>query len=157
MKTSKLIATVIIALPVLALTESVIARAASAYNPPAKPVSEILESKIRQSWKDWQAKDAKAYESILAEGYVAVLPDGRGPRDQVAAISDMQGMTIGNYTISDFKFTPLGEKAELATYKADADVTIGANTGHAGLAVAEVWVKQENNWKLLHYQETEIK
>jgi hypothetical protein len=157
MTTSKLVAIIIVALPVLALTESVIARSASAYNPPAKPVAEILQPKIQKSWKDWQAKDAKAYSDILAEGYVAVLPDGRGPRDQVTAISDMQGMTIGNYTLSDFKFTPLGEKAELATYKADADVTIGANTGHAGLAVAEIWVKQENNWKLLHYQETEVK
>ncbi len=157
MKTSTLVAAVIIALPVLALTESVIARSASAYNPPAKSVEEILQPKIQKEWKDWQAKDAKAYAEILAEGFVAVEPDGRGPRDQVAAISDMQGMTIGNYTLSDFKFTPLGDKAELATYRADADVTIGGSTGRAGLAVAEVWVKQENNWELAHYQETEIK
>jgi hypothetical protein len=50
MTTSKLVAIIIVALPVLALTESVIARSASAYNPPAKPVAEILQPKFQKSW-----------------------------------------------------------------------------------------------------------
>ncbi|HUQ20500.1 MAG TPA: nuclear transport factor 2 family protein [Gemmatimonadaceae bacterium] len=157
MKTSEIIAAVIVALPLLAFTQSAIAKSLPAYNPPEKPVGEMLQPKSEKSWKDWQAKDPKAYADILAEGYTAVLPDGKGPRDEVAALADMQGMTIGKYALSDFKATPLGEKAELVTYRANADVTIGANTGRAGLAVAEVWVKQEGNWKLLHYQETEVK
>ena len=157
MKTSTLIAVVVAALPVLALTQHTIASAATTYNPPAKTITELLQPKVEKSWKDWQNKDAKAYGDILAEGYVAVLPDGRGPRDRIAALADMQGMTITNYSLSDFKVTALGSTAQLVTYKAAADITIGANTGRTGLAVAEVWVKDEDDWKLLHYQETEVK
>jgi hypothetical protein len=157
MKTSTLVAVVVAALPVLALTQHAVASAATAYNPPAKPGAELIQSKTEKSWKDWQSKDEKAYGSILADGFMAVLPDGQGPHDKVATLPIMHGMTINNYTLSDFKFTPLGQTAGLATYKADLDMVMGAQSGRVGLAVAEVWVKSENEWKLLHYQETEVK
>ena len=157
MKTSTLIAVVVAALPVLALTQHTIANAAPAYNPPEKTVAEILQAKSEQSWKDWQAKDEKAYGSILADGFMAVLPDGQGPHDKVATLPIMHGMTINTYTLSDFKLTSLGPTAELATYKADLDMMMGTQSGRVGLAVAEVWVKSGKDWKLLHYQETEIK
>jgi hypothetical protein len=157
MRVSKLAAVVIVALPLLAVTNSAIAKSLSSYNPPAKPASEILEGQIQKAWKDWQTKDTKSYESILADGYVSVEPDGRGPHDRVATIADIQNTTVTNYSLSDFKFTPLGEKAQLATYRANADMTNGTNSFHAGLAVTEVWVKEGNDWKLLHSQETEVK
>jgi hypothetical protein len=157
MRTSTLVAVVVAALPVLALTQHAIASAASAYNPPEKPLAEIIQAKSGKSWKDWQNKDEKAYGDILADGFVAVLPDGQGPHDKVSTLPIMHGMTINSYTLRDFKFTPLGPTAGLATYKADLDMLMGAQSGHVGLAVAEVWVKHESDWKLLHYQETEVK
>jgi hypothetical protein len=157
MKTSTLVATVVAALPILALTQHTIASAATAYNPPEKPIAEILQAKSEQSWKDWQNKDEKAYGGILAEGFVSVLPDGQGPRDKVATLPVMHGMTINNYSLSDFKITPLGPTSELVRYRADADMTMGTQTGRLGLAVAEVWVKRGHDWKLLYYQETEVK
>lgn len=157
MKTSLLVGVVVAALPVLALTQHAIASAAPAYNPREKSVAEIIQAKSEQSWKDWQNKDEKAYGSILAEGFVAVLPDGQGPHDKVATLPIMRGMTINSYSLSDFKVTPLGPTAELVRYNADANMTMGTQTGRVGLAVAEVWVKSGEDWKLLHYQETEIK
>lgn len=157
MRASRLVAAVIVALPLLAVTNSAIAKASSTYNPPAKPPAEILQAQIQKAWKDWQTKDTKSYESILADGYVSVEPDGRGPHDRVATIADIQNTTVTNYSLSDFKFTPLSEKAQLATYRANADMTTATSSFHAGLAVAEVWVKEGSDWKLLHSQETEVK
>jgi len=157
MRTSRLVAIVVAALPVLALTQHAIASAATAYNPPEKPLTEIIKAKTEQSWKDWQQKNEKAYSSILAEGFMAVLPDGQGPHDKVATLPIMHGMTINNYAISNFKFTPLGPEAVLATYRADLDMVMGTQSGRVGLAVAEVWVKHGSNWKLRYYQETEVK
>ncbi|HUQ18666.1 MAG TPA: hypothetical protein VM099_03545, partial [Gemmatimonadaceae bacterium] len=98
MRASKLVAAVIVALPLFAVTNSAIAKALSAYNPPAKPPAELLEAQIQQAWKNWQTKDAKAYESMLAAGYVSVEPDGRGPHDRVATIADIQNTTVTNYS-----------------------------------------------------------
>jgi hypothetical protein len=157
MKTSTLVAVVVAALPFLALTQHAIASAATTYNPPEKTLAEIIQAKSEKSWKDWQGKDEKAYGDILADGFMAVLPDGMGPHDKVSTLPIMHGMTINSYTLSGFKFTSLGPTAELATYKADLDMLMGTQSGRVGLAVAEVWVKQGNDWKLLHYQETEVK
>ena len=157
MRTSTFVAVIVAALPVLAWTQSAIADAVPAYNPPEKTVAEMLQAKSEQSWKDWQNKDEKAYGGILGEGFVAVLPDGNGPRDKASTLEVMKGMTITNHTLSDFKVTSLGPTAELVTYKAVAHMTIAGNSGRAGLAVAEVWAKSGHDWKLVHYQETEVK
>jgi hypothetical protein len=40
---------------------------------------------------------------------------------------------------------------------AKVDLTSEGQKIHAGLAIAEVWVKRSGQWTLLHYQETEVK
>ena len=69
----------------------------------------------------------------------------------------MHAMNMTSHSLSDFKFRSPGSNAELATYNATADVTMGGQSMHAGLAVVEVWVRRNGAWKLLHYQETETK
>ena len=122
-----------------------------------KSVPSMLEPKIRQAWNDWQNKNEKGYASILAPDATAVEIDGRGIRDVKTELADMKAMDMTSHSLSDFKFTPLGSNAELVTYKAIADVTLGGQSMHAGLAAVEVWVKRNGAWKLLHYQETEVK
>lgn len=122
-----------------------------------KSVSSLLETEIRQAWKDWQKKNDKAFASVLATDAVEVEADGRGPRDKKATLADMHAMDVTNYSLSDFKFISLGANSELATYTAKVDGAAGGQKFHMGLAISEVWVKRANEWQLLHYQETEVK
>jgi len=120
-------------------------------------VASALETTIRQAWQDWKDKKKDAFAKILADDVIEVEADGRGPRDKQATLADMESMTIEKYSLSDFKFTPLGGSAALETYKAIVDLTAEGQKMHVTLAITEVWVKRGNDWKLLHYQETEIK
>jgi len=117
----------------------------------------MLEAKVRQGWNDWQNKNEKGYASILAPDATAVEVDGRGIRDVKTELADMKAMDMTKHSLSDFKFRPLGSNAELVTYNAVADVVLGGQSMHAGLACVEIWVKRNGGWKLLHYQETETK
>jgi ketosteroid isomerase-like protein len=139
--------------------------AQQAKNPSATPpksaaaggLASALEGKIRKAWQDWKNKDRKAVSAILADDAVEVEADGRGPRDKEASLADMANMDIEKFALSDFKILPLGGSAALATYKVVLGWTAGGQKMRGALAVTEVWVKRGIEWKLLHYQETEMK
>jgi hypothetical protein len=123
---------------------------------PAKSVAiPEFQAKIEQAWKDWAKKDEKAVGSILADDAVEVWADGVGPRDKKSTLDGMKSMNLEKYALSDFKFVPLGDRAQLARYH--ADVYFKGAPHPYRLAVSEVWQKRGSEWKLVHYQETEVK
>jgi hypothetical protein len=140
---------------VLNLTLSGLAQQAPKEGLPGLAVA--LEIKIRQAWQAWKDKKSDAFAAILTDEVIEVEADGKGPRGKQATLADLQSMNMQNFALSDFKFTPLGNTAALETYKAVVDFTAEGKQRRFTLAVAEVWVKRGNDWKLLHYQETEIK
>jgi hypothetical protein len=116
-----------------------------------------LQTKIERAWKDWVKKDRSQLESILADDVMEVWADGKGARDKKSTLAGMEAMNIAKYALSDFKITQLGDKAQLATYTATLEFKTDGAPQQFKLAVTEVWVKRGKEWKLLHYQESEVK
>ena len=114
-----------------------------------------LQGKIEQAWKDWVKKDEKAVGNVLADDAVEIWADGKGPHDKKATLDGMKSMNLEKYELSDFKIVPLGAMAQLARYRADVQFR-GAPQPYK-LVVSEVWQKRGVEWKLVHYQETEVK
>jgi len=114
-----------------------------------------LQGKIEQAWKDWVKKDEKAVGSILADDAVEIWADGKGPHDKKSTLDGMKSMNIEKYALSGFKISPLAETAQLAQYS--ADVQFKGEPKPYKLVVSEVWQKRDAKWKLVHYQETEVK
>jgi hypothetical protein len=114
-----------------------------------------LQGKIEQAWKDWVKKDEHAVGSILADDAVEIWADGKGPHDKKSTLDGMKSMNIEKYALSDFKVTPLAATAQLAQYRADVQFK-GAPQAYK-LVVTEFWQKRGAEWKLVHYQKTEIK
>src|SRR4051812_13750140 len=77
------------------------------------------QAKIEKAWADWEKKDAKSVGNILADDAIEIWADGKGPHDKKSTLDGMQSMNMEKYALSDFKFTSLGEKAELADYRAN--------------------------------------
>src|SRR3954464_1435057 len=123
----------------------------------AKPKSAAApnQATIEKAWVDFEKKDAAAVGSILADDAVEIWADGKGPHDKKSTLDGMKSMNIEKYALSDFKFAPLGDKAALADYR--ANVKFKGAAQEYKLVVAEVWHKYGGQWKLVHYQETEIK
>jgi hypothetical protein len=114
-----------------------------------------LQGKIEQAWKDWVKKDEKAVGNILADDAVEIWADGKGPHDKKSTLDGMKSMNIEKYTLSNFKITPLAATAQLAQYR--ADVQFHGMAQPYKLVVSEVWQKRGSEWKLVNYQETEVK
>jgi len=120
-----------------------------------KSISVPNQATIEKAWVDFQKKDSAAVGSILADDAIEIWADGKGPHDKKSTLDGMHAMNIEKYVLSDFKFTPLGEKFELADYRATVKFKDAAQDYK--LLVAEVWQKRGSEWKLVHYQETEVK
>ena len=114
-----------------------------------------LQTRIEQAWKDWVKKDEKAVGNVLADDAVEIWADGKGPRDKKSTLDGMKTMNIEKYALSEFKITPLAATAQLAQYR--ADVQFHGMSQQYKLVVSEVWAKRGDDWKLVHYQETEVK
>ena len=90
----------------LALSLMVSTPGLHAQGTPAEGMSEG-EKLEGQMWADFKAKDWKALESRIAEGFQSVHPDGA--RDRAGEISLIEHLNLGDVTLSNFKSTMNGE------------------------------------------------
>lgn len=58
-------------------------------------------------WEDIKAKNWKAVEDKIAEGFQSVHPDGT--RDRAGKISLIKNLNVGQVALSDFKSTNDGD------------------------------------------------
>ena len=75
----------------------------------------------RQMWADFKAKDWKAVERRIAEGFQSIHPDGA--RDRAGEISLIENLKLGEFTLSNFKTTINGDNI-VVTYKIAVHETI---------------------------------
>jgi Domain of unknown function (DUF4440) len=74
---------------------------------PAEPAASEGEKLERQMAADIKAKNWNAVESRIADGFQSVHPDG--PRDRAGEIALLKKMNFGDFTLSNFKSTVVGD------------------------------------------------
>lgn len=79
------------------------------------------EKMEKQMWEDIKAKNWKAVENKIAEGFQSVHPDGA--RDRAGEISLIKNLNVGQIALSDFKSTISGDNI-VVTYMISAQETI---------------------------------
>jgi hypothetical protein len=104
----------------LSLFLPVICLSAQPETPAAGGTSEG-EKMERQMWADFKAKDWKAVERRIAEGFQSVHPDGA--RDRAGEISLTEKLNLGEFTLSNFKSTVNGDNI-VVTYTIAVHETI---------------------------------
>jgi hypothetical protein len=127
----------------------------SVSNDPA--LKEMFEAKVRAEWEALKNKDKKAYGESLADDYQGVEIDGRGERNRIQSINDLQDQYTFNYTLERLKVIPLGPDAAFVIYEVTMQYPPKAQLRYSRVYISELWVKRDGQWKELHYQETHVK
>jgi hypothetical protein len=120
-------------------------------------LTDLLDAKIKAEWQAIKTKDTKSLGELLAEEYVAVEADGGGERYKWKALSELEGSSVTDYSLSFLKVTPLCPDVALVRYEVFIKFPPNATLKFEKILVGEVWVKRERAWKALHYQETRVK
>lgn len=117
----------------------------------------MFQSKIRAEWEALKIRDKKAYGDLLADDYQGVEIDGRGERNKIQSVNDLDETTTFNYTLERFKTISLGPDAALIIYESTMQFPPRAQLRYSRVYITELWVKRGGEWKELHYQETHVK
>jgi hypothetical protein len=120
-------------------------------------LNRMFESKIKVEWEALKNKDKKAYGELLADDYQGVEADGRGERNKVQAINELQDTNVFNYTMFGFKVIPAGPDAALVIYEITMQFPPKAQVRFSRVYISELWVKRAGQWKEVHYQDTHVK
>src|SRR5215467_132146 len=103
----------------------------------------------RQMASDIQAKDWKAVEARIADGFQSVHPDG--VRDRAGEIALLKKMNFGNFTLSNFKSTTIGDNI-VVTFTMTVGETIDGKRLPAKAAYRlSVWKKGVNGWQWISH------
>jgi hypothetical protein len=120
-------------------------------------VTNLLDGKIKEEWEAIKNKNQKAYGELLTDDYVAVESDGNGERYKWKALSELQQSLVADYTLSFLKVSTLCPDTALVRYEVFIKFPPQSTVKFEKILVGEVWVKRDDRWKALHYQETRVK
>ena len=98
---------------------------------------------------DIQAKNWKAVEARIAEGFQSVHPDG--VRDRAGEIALLKGMNFGAFTLSNFKSTTIGDNIVVTFTMTVAETIDGKQLPAKPAYRLSVWKKGVNGWQWISH------
>jgi len=120
-------------------------------------ITNMLDAKIKEEWEAIKNKNQKAYGELLTDDYVAVESDGNGERYKWKALSELEQSMVADYTLSFLKVSTLCPDMALVRYEVFIRFPPKSTVKFEKILVGEIWVKRDERWKALHYQETRVK
>jgi hypothetical protein len=137
--------------PYLAVALSVILSAASlrAEQTRATPIASEGEKLEREMAADIKAKNWNAVESRIADAFQSVHPDG--PRDRAGEIALLKKMNFGNFALSNFKSTVVGDNIVVTFTMTVAQIIDGKQLPPKPAYRLSVWKKGAAGWQWISH------
>ena len=103
----------------------------------------------RQMASDIQAKNWKAVEARIADGFQSVHPDGI--RDRAGEIALLKGMNFGKFTLGDFKSNAIGDNIVVSFTMTVAETIDGKELPAKPAYRLSVWKKGASGWQWISH------
>jgi hypothetical protein len=116
---------------------------------PAAPGASEGEKLERQMAADIKAKNWNAVESRIADGFQSVHPDG--PRDRAGEIALLKKMNLGDFTLSNFKSTVVGDNIVVTFTMTVAQTIDGKQLPPKPAFRLSVWKKGVRGWQWISH------
>lgn len=122
----------------------------------APPTKEALMTLEKSAYEAWKSKDAKFWDTFLAEKFVGYGQSGK--LDKASAVKEYTGAEcdVKSYALSDETMTPLGADAAFITYKTTVDGTCGGKKLPANSWAVGVYVREGDVWKGAFHAEAPV-
>jgi hypothetical protein len=98
---------------------------------------------------DIRAKNWKAVETSIAAGFQSVHPDGI--RDRAGEIALLKRMNLGEFTLSNFKSTAIGDNIVVTFTMTVAETIDGKRLPAKPAYRLSVWKKGGNGWQWISH------
>jgi Domain of unknown function (DUF4440) len=103
----------------------------------------------RRMASDIQAKNWKAVEAKIADGFQSLHPDG--VRDRAGELALLKGMNFGAFTLDNFKSTTIGDNIIVTFTMTVAETIDGKQLPAKPAYRLSVWKKGVNGWQWISH------
>ena len=103
----------------------------------------------REMANDIKAKNWNAVEARIADGFQSVHPDGI--RDRAGEIALLKQMDFGDFTLSNFKSTTIGDNIVVTFTMTVAETIDGKRLPAKPAYRLSVWKKRVNGWQWISH------
>ena len=103
----------------------------------------------RQMAADIKAKNWSAVESRIADGFQSMHPDG--PRDREGEVALLKKMNFGDFTLSNFKSTVIGDNIVVTFTMTVAQTIDGKQLPPRPAYRLSVWKKGASGWQWISH------
>lgn len=124
---------------------------------PAAPTADALTALETKAVEAWKNKDAKFWDTFLAENFVGFGSDGkRMGKADVAKMMAEDKCQVKSYSFSDQKVIPVGADAAIIVMKLTSDYTCDGKPGPSPVMSASAYERSGNEWKGAYHNEVPI-
>jgi len=119
----------------------------------AAPAEADIQAKETASWEAVKQKDWDAFTKSMADDYIEVEDDG--VHDKAASLQSVKDFDLSDYTLSDWKMTPIDPNTVLITYNANVTAKYKGEPVPVGpWREASAYVNRNGQWLAIFFQET---
>jgi uncharacterized protein (TIGR02246 family) len=127
-------------------------------NTTAQPkLADLLEAKVRAAWDAFKKKDKNAYAEFLTDDFQAIESDGDGERAKLHVLREVEHCMYTDYTLQMFQVQPLGPDYAFVTYESSMQFPRTSTLRFRRVFVGELWTQSDGKWKMMRYQETQVR
>jgi len=131
--------------------------ASSANAPLRSKLAETLEARTRGAWAAFKKKDKETYAKFLADDFQAVESDGDGERAKAKVLREVEHCLYTDYLLQLYQVQQIDPDNALATYESTMRFPKGAMVHQKRIFISEWWGLRNGEWKMIRYQETNVR
>jgi uncharacterized protein (TIGR02246 family) len=152
-----------LALSCVAFAQQPAATKKASASPPSKTTAAqpklagLLEAKVRAAWDAFKKKDKNAYAEFLTDDFQAVESDGDGERAKLHVLGEVEHCMYTDYTLQMFQVQPLGPDYAFVTYESSMQFPRTSTLRFRRVFIGELWTQRDGKWKMMRYQETQVR
>jgi hypothetical protein len=118
-------------------------------------LTQAIRPRLLAIWEHYKNQEADAHNTLLADDYQAVGPDGI-LRSRKPTAQEIAQAPLTAYMLVQVTAVPLGPDVALVTYTAEVDGPSGGKMIHVTYQVGEIWVRRAGEWKCRYYHGTPV-
>lgn len=152
-----------VALPSVAFAQRPAAADKASSSTPSKnttgqpKLADLLEAKVRAAWEAFKKKDKNTYAEFLTDDFQAVESDGDGERTKLHVLGEVEHCMFTDYTLQMFQVQPLGPDYAFVTYESSMQFPRTSTLHFRRVFIGELWTQRDGKWKMMRYQETQVR
>jgi ketosteroid isomerase-like protein len=124
---------------------------------PRPKLADLLEAKVRAAWATFKKKDKNGYAQFLTDDFQAVEADGEGERPKRRVLGEVEHCMYTDYLLQFFQVQALGPDDAFVTYESSMQFPKSSALRFRRVFIGELWTKRSGEWKMMRYQETQVR